>query len=64
MKTFKQFIAEDGGAGGVASSGPTVTTGPSVAGMGGPSGEPGVHMRKKRKVVMTKFPLKRLPPKM
>jgi len=54
MKSFKSFINEDGmGGGAIASAGPTNTTGGGqVAGMGQPpgskSGEPGVHLKKKK----------------
>ena len=51
MKSFKQFIGEDGGAAGVA--GPTFSASSgAVAGLGQPvgstSGEPGVNMKKKK----------------
>lgn len=50
MKTFKQFVLEDGGA---AVPGPSnvVSTG-AIAGSGGKGGEPGVYLKKKRRVVM------------
>ena len=48
MKTFKEFIGEDGMAGGAIATGPTnVTSG--VAGTGGSAGEPGVYLNKKKK---------------
>lgn len=55
MKKFKQLREECGGA--VASAGPTNTAGSgAIAGIGQPpgskSGEPGVDMKKKKKVVM------------
>ena len=67
MKTFKQYIEEDG-MGGAMSAAPTNTTGSgSVAGMGQPpgskSGEPGVNPKKKRGPVMTGM-FQRKPPKM
>lgn len=64
MKTFKQYLEEDGA---VMSAGPTNTTGSGmVAGMGQPpgskSGEPGVHKKKKSPVLASIF--KRKPPKL
>jgi len=48
MKTFKEFINEDGGCG--CSAGPTsVVGGGAIAGSGGKGGEPGVNLRKKKK---------------
>lgn len=66
MKSFKQYLEEDG-MGGAMSAAPTNTTGSgSVAGMGQPpgskSGEPGVG-RKKRSPVLSGI-FKRKPPKM
>ena len=62
MKTFKEFINEDGGAGvgaaGVGSAGPTSTVGSgAIAGSGGKGGEPGVDLRKKKKspLMMTMY---------
>jgi hypothetical protein len=51
MKTFKEFLDEDGGAaGGVGSAGPTNTVGSgAIAGSGGKGGEPGVNLRKRKK---------------
>lgn len=53
MKSFRQFLDEmagGGGAGSVASAGPTnVVGGGAIAGTGGKGGEPGVDMRKRRK---------------
>lgn len=63
MKTFRQ-LREDGMGGGAAVPGPSnaVSTG-AIAGTGGKGGEPGVHLKQKRKVIMQ--PLKRRnPPKM
>lgn len=50
MKSFKEFVKEDGGAAGaVGSAGPTnvVSTG-AIAGTGGKGGEPGVHLPRKK----------------
>ena len=56
MKTFKQFVNEDGGGaggmgGGAVSAGPTnVVGGGAIAGAGvGKQGEPGVDLRKKKR---------------
>ena len=51
MKTFKQFINEDGmGGGAIASAGPTNVVGSgAIAGSGGKGGEPGVYLRKRKK---------------
>jgi len=51
MKTFKQFINEDGmGGGAIAVPGPTnVVGGGAIAGSGGKGGEPGVHLPRKKK---------------
>lgn len=51
MKTFKQFMYEDMGA--VGSPGPSnvVSTG-AIAGTGEKGGEPGVNLKKKKRVVM------------
>lgn len=61
MKTFKQFMLEDGGA---AVPGPAnaVSTG-AIAGTGGKGGEPGVNLKKKKRVVMAPT-FTRKPPKM
>lgn len=56
MKTFRQYLEEDGGAGGAGgmgggavSAGPTnVVGGGAIAGTGGKGGEPGVDLRKKK----------------
>lgn len=50
MKTFKQFMLEDGGA---AVPGPSnaISTG-AIAGSGGKGGEPGVNLKKKKRVIM------------
>ena len=56
MKTFKQFLEEDGA---VVSSAPTNVTG-GIAGTGGKAGEPGVKMpRKQPSIVLTKLPMER-----
>lgn len=55
MKSFKEFISEDGmGGGAIASAGPTNVVGSgAIAGSGGKGGEPGVDLkRKKRNPVM------------
>lgn len=58
MKTFKQFLEEDGGVGAV-SAAPTNVVG-GIAGTGGKAGEPGVKMpRKKSSLVLTKLPMAR-----
>lgn len=65
MKTFKQFIGEDGMGGGAigGSAGPTnVVGGGAIAGTGGKGGEPGVNLKKKRNPVMMGI-AKRKPPK-
>ena len=49
MKTFKDFIIEDGEGGGT----PTNNAGDGkIAGMGDSSGEPGVEVKKKKSLVM------------
>lgn len=62
MKTFKEFINEDGMGAGAVSAGPTnVVSSGAIAGTGGKGGEPGVS--KKRNPVIK--PLgRRNPPKM
>lgn len=58
MKTFKNFIAEDG-----MSAGPTNVVGSgAIAGTGEKGGEPGVHPKKKKRVVLQTLN-KRKPPK-
>jgi hypothetical protein len=50
MKTFKQFINEDGMGGGAVAAGPTnVVGGGAIAGSGGKGGEPGVDLKKKKR---------------
>lgn len=51
MKSFKQFMIEDGmGGGAIASAGPTnVVGGGSIAGSGGKGGEPGVPTDKRKR---------------
>jgi hypothetical protein len=51
MKTFKQFMLEDGGAAAVPGPGNAVSTG-AIAGSGGKGGEPGVNLKKRKRVVM------------
>ena len=72
MKTFKEYISEEGGGGGAAAvAGPTNVTGSgAVAGMGQPpgskSGEPGVDLRKRKKRSDPRLPMgmgRRTPPK-
>ena len=61
MKSFKDFIKEDGMGAGAVSAGPTnIVSGGAIAGSGGKGGEPGVS--KKRNPVMSFF--KRKQPKM
>ena len=51
MKTFKQFINEDGM--GAMSAGPTnVQSSGAIAGTGGRGGEPGVNLKKKKGPVL------------
>ena len=53
MKTFKQFINEDGMGAGAMSAGPTNTqSSGAIAGTGGPGGEPGVNPKKKKGPVL------------
>jgi len=50
MKTFKEFINEDGMGGGAIAAGPTNVVGSgAIAGSGGKGGEPGVHLPRKKK---------------
>jgi hypothetical protein len=61
MKTFKQFMYEDAGA--VGSSGPSNVVGTgAIAGTGEKGGEPGVNLKKRKRVVMTPT-FTRKPPK-
>ncbi len=61
MKSFKQFISEDGV---VASPGPTnVVSGGAIAGTGEKGGEPGVYLKRKRAVIVQPMQ-KRKSPKM
>lgn len=52
MKTFKK-LREDGMGGGAAVPGPSnaISTG-AIAGSGGKGGEPGVYLKRKRRVVI------------
>lgn len=62
MKSFKQYIQEDGGAAAVAGPTNAVSSG-AIAGSGGKGGEPGVNMRKKKTPIV--LPMgRRNPPKM
>ena len=64
MKSFKEFVKEDGMGGGAMSAAPTNTVGSgNVAGTGGKGGEPGVHPKRKRRVVIQPMG-RRNPPKM
>ena len=50
MKTFKEFVKEDGMGAGAVSAGPTnIQSGGAVAGTGGKGGEPGVNLPRKKK---------------
>jgi hypothetical protein len=50
MKTFKEFVKEDGMGAGAVSAGPTNTVGSgAIAGSGGKGGEPGVYLPRKKK---------------
>ena len=50
MKTFKEFINEDGMGAGAVASGPTNVVGSgAIAGSGGKGGEPGVDLRNRKK---------------
>lgn len=52
MKTFKDFINEDGAAA-IGSAGPTnVVSSGAIAGTGGKGGEPGVSLKKKKTPVI------------
>lgn len=56
MKTFKQFINEDGMGAGAVSAGPTNVVGTgNIAGSGGKGGEPGVDQKKKKSPVMSTY---------
>jgi len=59
MKTFKQFMYEDVGA---VSTGPSnvVSTG-AIAGTGEKGGEPGVNLKKKKRIVMAPTFIRKLP---
>ena len=65
MKTFKEYIKEDGVGGGAmgGSAGPTnVVGGGAIAGTGGKGGEPGVYLKKKKNPII--LPMgRRNPPK-
>ena len=49
MKTFKQFVNEDGMGGAVAAAPTNVVGGGAIAGSGGAGGEPGVKLPRKKK---------------
>ena len=59
MKTFKEFVKEDGMAGGVVPAN-NVGAG-NIAGSGGRGGEPGVNTKKKKGPVLIQM-AKRKPP--
>lgn len=54
MKSFKQYIQEDGGAAAVAGPTNAVSSG-AIAGSGGKGGEPGVNMKKKKTPIVFKM---------
>jgi hypothetical protein len=61
MKTFKEYLDEDGA---VTSAGPTnVVSSGAIAGTGGKGGEPGVNMKKKKTPIIMDI-LKRKAPKL
>jgi hypothetical protein len=62
MKTFKQFMYEDAGAVGSAGPSNVVSTG-AIAGTGEKGGEPGVYLKKKKRVIMSPTFIRK-PPKM
>ena len=65
MKTFKEFVREDGMGGGAVAAGPTnVVGGGAIAGTGGKGGEPGVDLKKRRKSPIMLKMGRRKPPKM
>jgi hypothetical protein len=62
MKTFKQYIQEDGMGAGAVAAGPTNVVGSgSIAGTGGKGGEPGVDRRKKKNPIMIGMERRNLP---
>lgn len=61
MKTFKEFVKEDGMDGGVAPT--NAVGGGNIAGTGGKGGEPGVNPKKKKGPVLITM-AKRNPPNM
>lgn len=53
MKTFKQFLEEDG-EGAVSSAPANNVGGGAIAGVGvGPQGEPGINIKKKKSPILT-----------
>lgn len=63
MKTFKQYVKEDGMGGGAVAAAPTnAVGGGAIAGSGGKGGEPGVNLKKKKTPVMMPV-MTRKPPK-
>lgn len=62
MKTFKEYINEDGMGGGAVVAGPTNVVGNgAIAGTGGKGGEPGVDLRKKRNPILMKMGSRKAP---
>jgi len=60
MKTFKEFIREDGMAGAAAGPANAVSSG-AISGTGGKGGEPGVNLKKKKRhnpIIMSIVPRK------
>jgi hypothetical protein len=56
MKTFKQFLEEDGAAAGIGGTPTNSVGGGAIAGCGvGPQGEPGVSKKKKSNPVIATF---------
>jgi len=49
IKSFKQYISEDGGAAGAVAGPTNAVSGGAIAGTGGKGGEPGVYNDERRK---------------
>ena len=65
MKSFKEFVREDGMGGGAVAAAPTnVVGGGNIAGSGGKGGEPGVDLKKRKKSPIMLNIGRRNPPKM
>lgn len=61
MKSFKEYMKEDG-AGGMAAGPTNVVGGGAIAGSGGKGGEPGVHTKKtKHNPIMMNIGRRKLP---